>query len=81
MTVLTNNNEILPAEYQGAQHYEPINWHGGLTEEEQTKSFSGVQKRDAIKRKAAVSLCIPYLEIPYWQYDNIEQLIRDFVSI
>lgn len=61
--------ENLLIEYQGLQHYEPVKYFGGL------KQFKKQQKHDKLKRDYAITHNIRLLEIPYWDYDNIEKIL------
>ena len=53
-------------EYQGEQHFEPIN-RGFYTQE----SFEKLQKRDNLKREWCNNKGIKLIEIPYTDYDKI----------
>lgn len=57
-------------EYQGEQHYKPIEYFGG---EEQ---FKIQQLHDDIKRDYCKNHGIFLLEISYWEFDNIEQILN-----
>jgi hypothetical protein len=57
-------------EYQGIQHYEPIQYFGG---EEQ---FKNQQEHDRRKNEYAKTNNIKLLEIPYWEFDNIEEILK-----
>jgi len=57
-------------EYQGRQHYESVDYFGG------EKSFKLNQKRDQIKRDYCKNNNIKLIEIPYWDFDNIEQILQ-----
>ena len=46
-------------EYNGGQHYKPVNRFGG------EDAFIGVQKRDAIKKQFCESMGIRHIEIPH----------------
>lgn len=59
------NNLIKLVEYNGKQHYSPIEKWGG---EEQ---FIIQQERDIRKKNYCENNNIPLLVIPYWEYDNI----------
>lgn len=54
-------------EYQGEQHYHPLNCFGGK------EKFQLQQERDSIKREFAKNNQINLIEIPY--YDNIEKYL------
>lgn len=61
-------------EYQGQQHYYPVNF-GGCSDEVAQKDFEIDQIRDNIKREYCKEHNIPLIEIPYWERDNM----RDFL--
>ncbi len=61
-------------EYQGEQHYYPVNF-GGLDDETADKNFKVGQIRDNIKREYCEKNEIPLIEIPYWEYDNMEDFL------
>lgn len=58
-------------EYQGEQHYDAT---GGWSNKEHT---AYIQKHDEIKRQWAKNNNVPLIEIPYWEYDNIEDILED----
>ncbi len=61
-------------EYQGKQHYQPVeNWGG-------EKELANIQSRDQIKQSFCDNVNIPLLKIPYWEYNKIPQLVTDFVQ-
>lgn len=62
-------------EYQGQQHYYPVDFSGkndGSAEE----SFKLNVIRDNIKREYCKKNNIKLVEIPYWEYDNMESFLR-----
>ena len=76
------NSDQLPIaviEYNGEQHYEPVDF-AGKGEKWALKSFEVTQKRDRIKATYLNEQGIPLLEIPYWEFDNIEELLNDFIK-
>lgn len=60
----------LVIEYQGEQHYHSIDFFGG------SKRLEDQQKRDNIKREYCKNNNIRLLEIPYTEYDNIEDILN-----
>ncbi len=64
----------LGIEYHGKQHYEPIKFFGG------EKVFKDQNKRDKIKEKYCKNNNINLLIIPYWDYDNIEEILEETLS-
>ena len=57
---LKNGEVQFVIEYNGVQHYKPVNRFGG------EKAFIGVQKRDEIKKKFCESVGIRHIEIPHF---------------
>ena len=55
-------------EYQGKQHYEPVDF-AGKGEEWAKTQFRIIQKKDQIKREYCFCNNIPLIEIPYWIED------------
>jgi hypothetical protein len=62
-------------EYQGIQHYLPVELFGG---EEQ---FKKQQLYDDIKRKYCLDNNIKLVEIPYMDYDNIEIILTKILNL
>jgi uncharacterized CHY-type Zn-finger protein len=67
------NNRISLIEFDGKQHFEPVEWFGG------EDSFTGIQRRDQIKNEYCKNKDIPLLRIPYWKFNNIPSVIEDFL--
>lgn len=63
-------------EYQGEQHYYLVNF-GGCDDETAKENFRVSQIRDNIKREYCKEHRIPLIEIPYWEYDNMEDFLID----
>lgn len=75
MAILDSDDQLLGlVEYQGEQHYTPVKYFGG---EEQLKEN---KLRDSIKREYCVQNNIPLLEIPYWEYDNVDLILEEFIK-
>lgn len=67
--VFNKNKLILLIEYDGIQHFKEIEVFGGEI---------GLQKtllRDSIKNTYCETNNIPLLRIPYWDFDNIEEIL------
>ena len=62
-------------EYDGKQHFEPIEYFGG------EESFEILQKHDAIKNEYCKNNGISLLRIPYYKYNNIEEELNNFLFI
>ena len=69
---LPNNN--ICVEYDGQQHFYPVNFNGnkdgGLSD------FIKTQERDIIKNKYCEEHNIKLIRIPYWDYENIEKILK-----
>lgn len=81
--VLDNNNELVfLIEYDGEQHYEPIKF-SDMSDEEVQQKLLETQHRDQIKNDYCRDNGIPLLRIPYWEKDNLENIlvehIKDFI--
>lgn len=61
-------------EYQGEQHYKPVDFHG-FKENEAVEQFKKQQIHDQCKREYAKNNNINLLEIPYWDFNNIEEIL------
>lgn len=74
--IFNDKNELYcVCEFNGKQHYEPIEYFGGI------KTFKTQQKRDNIKRKYCKNNNIKLVEIPYWDYDNIESILTKELNL
>ena len=60
-------------EFQGKQHYQVIEYMGGITD------FKLRQLRDDIKRKYCISNNINLLEIRYDEIDNINNILSSYL--
>ena len=72
--VLNVNNKIKIIEYQGKQHY--FLSFGGRSSGDNLKK---TKINDFIKKKWCENEKIPFLEIPYWDFDKIEELLFSFI--
>lgn len=63
------NNLVI--EYQGEQHYEPVVIFGG------EQSFKLQKKKDKLKREFCEARGIKLVEIPYWDLENIEDILDE----
>lgn len=74
-----NDKLIGLCEYQGEQHYRPIDFANKGTKWAE-KKFERSQFSDNTKRTYCKENNIPLLEIPYWEYDNAENIILKFLQ-
>lgn len=58
-------------EVQGKQHYEPVEYFGGQ------KQFEYVKRHDKIKYNYCKDNNIDIIYVPYWNLENIEQILKD----
>ena len=61
-------------EYDGEQHYMPVNF-GGISDEEAEENLLKVQYHDAIKNEYCKNHDIPLIRVPYWEKHNIKEFI------
>lgn len=67
----SDQSPLLLIEYDGAQHFKPVEFFGGQ------KEFEYRQHNDRIKDSYCMDHGIPLLRISYKQFDQIEQLVTD----
>lgn len=65
-------------EYDGQHHYKPVTFNG-ISIEEAEMNHKATIKHDKIKDKYCQSKNIELLRIPYYEFDNIFQLLQDFI--
>jgi predicted nucleic-acid-binding Zn-ribbon protein len=70
-----NDNLKFLIEYDGQQHFEPVDIFGGQ------EAFEDLQLRDRIKNEFCKKNSIPLLRIPYWEFNNIEKILNTWFSI
>ena len=66
-------------EYDGEQHYIPVNF-GNWDDEELQKHFETTQEHDKIKNEYCKKHNINLLRIPYWEKQNIENIISNYLQ-
>jgi very-short-patch-repair endonuclease len=62
-------------EFDGKQHYEPIDFFGGI------KAYESLKLNDSIKNDFCENNCINLIRIKYDQIDNIEKILNDLLLI
>jgi len=67
-------------EFQGKHHYLPIKRSSCWLDEGAKKHFLGVKKRDNIKTGWAKNKGVVLLIIPYWDFKNIDRILKDFLE-
>lgn len=76
-----NSNKWFLCEYQGIQHYEPSSFSNEKSKEKKLQNLKQNQLKDNIKRQYCKNNNIELLEIPYWDFDNIEKILADKIGI
>lgn len=72
--ILNDVGELLYLiEYDGAQHFQAYEYFGGEAK------FEKVKKNDELKNEYCRKNGIPLIRIPYWDFDNIEEILEDTV--
>lgn len=66
-------------EYQGKQHYIPVSF--GSNKSSKFDMFALISESDKIKKNWCRENKIPLLEVPYWDFDRIPELLKKFLEI
>lgn len=69
------NNKKYCVEYHGEQHYEYCPWFHGTKDD-----FYERQEKDRIKKKYCEDNNIIYIEIPHYEFNNIEHILNEKVK-
>jgi hypothetical protein len=64
-------------EYQGRQHYELVDFSGYMKIAKMEENLKNQQRKDKIKKEYCLKNTINLLEIPYWDFKNIEKIISN----
>lgn len=67
-------------EYDGEQHFRPVDFTGGMSAEEVQQLFEYTQQNDNIKNQYAKDNNWTLIRIPYTEYDNIEQILAEYIE-
>lgn len=71
----TNGSLAYLVEYDGKQHFEPVNF-GGCSDETALEEHKKLVENDSIKNTYCKTNNIPLIRIPYWDFDNIEEILQ-----
>ncbi|MDP9675184.1 very-short-patch-repair endonuclease [Paenibacillus jamilae] len=72
--IFDNNKQIkFLIEFDGRQHFEPVEIFGG------DKYFEEVKHNDGLKNTYCKQNGISLIRIPYWDYKNIKKILLDFI--
>ena len=74
--IFKNNILMFLIETDGIQHYMPTRFHGE-TVEQSNRVFEHQKFKDNIKTQYCKENNIKLLRIPYWEFDNIENILDD----
>ena len=66
-------------EYDGQHHFYPVTFNG-ISEEQAKENYLATVKHDKIKDKYCKDNNIELLRIPYYDFKNIDVIVRDFLS-
>ena len=66
-------------EYQGEQHYMPVRFGSKTTTA--IEVLHSTKRRDQIKRDWCKKNNIPLIEIPYWDFNKIEDILKGQIAI
>lgn len=67
---------IVDKKERGEGHYKPI-IRGSQTIEEATKEYNDIIYRDKLKNEFCKAHNIKLIRIPYWEYENIETILKE----
>lgn len=72
--LFNGDNLVALIEYDGEQHYRPVDVYDGK------KGFELTKKRDEIKNCFCKENNLPLIRIPYWDFDNIDTILEKELS-
>ena len=67
-------------EYDGQQHYNTIDF-SGKNQERAEEQFKQTQKKDNIKTQYCLDNNIKLIRIPYWDFKNIENILKQELNL
>lgn len=65
-------------EYDGIQHYKPVDF-AGKGDEWAIENFNYQQQNNNIKNQYCLNNNITLMRIPYWDFDNIDQILEEWL--
>ena len=71
--------ENILIEYDGKQHYEPVNFRG-CSDEQAQKTYLDSKQNDKLKNKYCVDNNIQLIRIPYI-IKNIEEYLKNYINV
>ncbi|WP_226035579.1 hypothetical protein [Aquibacillus saliphilus] len=74
LAVFSNQNNLMfLIEYDGEQHFKSVEYFGG------EEGFKETKTRDQIKNTYCKDNDIPLIRIPYWEFNNIENILDSLI--
>ncbi|MGX7029762.1 DUF2726 domain-containing protein [Vagococcus zengguangii] len=73
--ILENGQPIAGIEYDGEQHFHPVEQFGGK------EGFEKTQARDQVKNQYFKDMGIPLLRISYLEYERIEEILSENINL
>jgi hypothetical protein len=78
--IFDNNGKLLfLCEYDGQQHFEPVVF-GNFSFNIAVEKYNDLVRRDNIKNEYCKNKNIALLRIPYWEYDNIDVILSEYIN-
>ncbi len=78
--ILDDNGRLLfLCEYDGQQHFEPVIF-GNFSFDVAIEKYNELVRRDNIKNEYCKNKNIALLRIPYWEYDNIDVILSEYIN-
>lgn len=74
---LSKHNILI--EYDGEHHFQPVNF-GGCTDEVAEEGHKATVRNDIIKDQYAKDNNIKLIRIPYWEFDNISEMLSNLLN-
>lgn len=66
-------------EYDGQHHYYPVTFNG-VSKEQAIINYKNTLKHDKIKNEYCENNNIKLLRIPFWEFNNIEVIIKEYLN-
>lgn len=66
-------------EYDGEHHFKPTDF-AGKGQKWAKENYQKTKRHDAIKNQYCADNNIPLLRIPYWEFDNIESILKEWLT-
>ena len=67
-------------EYDGEQHFKPVDFSSKMSGKQVQAQFKKVQQNDQIKNEYAEQHGWTLIRIPYWDIDNIEKILENYIK-